>query len=162
MRQFQISENFDIKKGSDIKIVRQQFEKRLGELFDILSIDEDADGQISIQAFSGTKCSAVNSAEMNVKCDLMVEDGKLRFMAGGSVRASRSQVILYTLGLFIVLLIGLLPGSLNTSWEDAGAGDAAIFLIIGGYIVYDIETKLMMTEQLMRDVVAALKTEFVA
>lgn len=162
MRQFQISEHFKVKDGAELSVIKQQLDERIGDLFKIQDLKESNDGRIEFKAYSGAKDALIRHTEMHVKCDMMLEDGVLRIMARGQVKAAFSQTLLYSIGLLFVLLIGLLPGSLNTSWENAGAGDAAIFLIIGGYIVYDIETKLHLAEQLLRDAVDTLRTEFSA
>lgn len=160
MRKFQISDYFKVKEGAELSVIRQQLDERIGDLFKIKDLKESNDGRIEFKAYSGCKGSLIRHTEMHVKCDMVLEDGVLRIMARGEVKTALSQTLLYSFGLLFVLLIGLLPGSLNTSWENAGAGDAAIFLIIGGYIVYDIEAKIHLSEQLLRDVVDTIRTEF--
>lgn len=161
MKHVQYGEAFALKKNVTEDILKAQLKKRLESVFVIRKFKEDGES-VAIDVTSGGPSSFVRHAAISAKVDLMVEDGKARVVVTAAAKPATSLSAFYALGLLIVLLLGLLPGSLNTSWEDAGAADAIVFLVIGAYIVYDIETKLNEGCRLLGDVLRSLQVEFEA
>lgn len=161
MKHIQYGESFALKKNTTEDILKAQLKKRLESVFIIRKLKEDG-GSSTLEITSGGQSSFVRHAAITARVDLMVEDGKARIVVTAAAKPATSLSAFYALGLFIVLMLGLLPGSLNTSWDEAGAADAIIFLVIGAYIVYDIETKLNEACRLLGDVLHSLRVEFEA
>lgn len=159
MKQFQFGESFALKKSITDDVLKAQLKTRLESMFKLSQFKDDGES-VTVCGTSGGKKAWVRHGALSATVDVAIEDGKARFVITGEIKPATSLVVFYSLGLLTVLLIGLLPGSLNTSGENAGAADALVFLVIGAYIVYDIESKLREARRMIEEVIRALRAEF--
>lgn len=77
----------------------------------------------------------------------------------GYTQAAKSLLFCYSFLFFLVLMTGLLPGSVE-SGEGSGAMDALVFLIFGIFIFFDINKRLVEAQEYLKAVLDSLETEF--
>jgi len=91
---------------------------------------------------------------------LLKTDGRYaRLIIDGSAEISAPTKILYTLGVLALLVLGLFPGTINTTGKGS-AVDLMVFLFLGMFILYDVNRKLSEPEQLLDRILRAVATEF--
>lgn len=90
---------------------------------------------------------------------LKTDGQRARVIIGGDVEINATTKIFYVLGLLALLILGLFPGTINTSGQGS-AMDVLVFLFLGAFVLHDINKKLAEPEILLDRVLRAVETEF--
>jgi hypothetical protein len=132
---------------------------RLRRAFVIDSIREDAAGFQMQGSTVGFK-----SLSRHTKVDLNIQIAKTnenaRIIIFGHSHTPLSLLITYSLLFLAVLLVGLLPGSLETGGDTSGPADVLVLTIFGLFIFYDINKKLDVPKESLEAALQSLETEF--
>lgn len=161
MKHIEASKKIELAKVVSTADLKKSLVDYLERTLDIETIS-DGDTQFKIKGTTGspvgiTRHSRIN-LDVNIKCD---EKEKIaRVIISGSARAANSLVILYSFAFFVLLLVGLLPGFIETSAETSSAMDALFFLIFGIFIVFDVNSKLSVTKEHLETALESLDTMF--
>lgn len=153
MKHIESSELITLAKAVETSEVKYSLVERLRGAFHIETVGE------SVENFSLT------AAGKNIPCHcffnvLLKTDGKYaRVIVDGSAEINAPTKILYTLGVLALLVLGLFPGTINTTGHGS-AMDLMVFLFLGIAIIYDMNKKLAEPEALLDRILRALATEF--
>lgn len=93
---------------------------------------------------------------------LKTDASRARVIVSGVATISPYTKIMYALGILALLVLGLFPGTINTSGQGSGATDFLVFLFLGAYVLFDMNKKIAELENLLERVLKALSTEFSA
>ncbi len=139
--------------------LKQALIARLRRAFDVSEVREQDSG-FHIGATTGGPGRAIRHARIDLDVTVEKTGDVARIMANGYAQVAKSLMVSYCFLFFLVLLTGLLPGSVATSGEDSGAMDAMVFLIFGIFIFYDINKKLCDPEDHLQSIMDSLDIEF--
>ncbi len=149
------------KANDDVSMpkLKQSVIEKLRHSFHVETVGEGVE-TFSVNVGGRRKFAGATLCHMTLNMSLAHEKETVRLQMNGRVEVTNSAKMMYALGVLMVLLIGLFPGSIDTS-SDGGPLDALIFLIIGGFIMYDMNQKLAEMESLLADMLDQVETEFV-
>ena len=102
----------------------------------------------------------VRHAQVDVDVRVVKNQEKVRVLVNGYSNVSKSLLVSYTMLFLMVLLAGLLPGSIETNGAESGAMDALVFVFFGIFIFYDINKKMSEPCEQIRAALDSLDTEF--
>ncbi len=133
----------------------------MSRLENVLELQETTPGaeQFHVTGSTGAPVSMTRYAQVDVDVTLAVDESTARIIISGYVRTAPSLMILYGVLFFVLLCVGLLPGFVDTS-IDGDAGDALIFVLIGMFLVYDINRRLTEPEEQMKAALESMNTLF--
>lgn len=83
----------------------------------------------------------------------------LRILISGETRPTRAIIALYALLVFILLLVGAIPGSFDTT-DSGDALDALLILATGIFLMHDISQKLQGSFTMLDQIARATSVEF--
>lgn len=156
-RYFETSTHFPVDSDVTEERLKEDFLNRMQRFSEFSSIGDSAT-LFDVRGTTGVPASLTRHSRIDLQNSIHIQGGVARITVSGYVRHAKSLVVLYFFLFFIALLIGLLPGSIETSLEDSGAIDALVFLILGMYIVYDINRKLSEPQALIAQALNTLET----
>lgn len=161
MKHIEVSKKIQLDKGVTVADLRKALVKYLEKTIEIESFSE-GEARFQITGTTGSPASLTRHVRLNIEAEINYsEDSKIaRIIISGYAQAAKSLIILYSFAFFLLLLVGLLPGFYETSQEESGAVDALFFLIFGIFIVYDVNTKLLMTRDHLETALNSLDTTF--
>lgn len=113
----------------------------------------------------GEENFAITAAGKDVPCTcslnvlMKVEGKRARIIVDGVTGINASTKILYTLGVLALLVLGLFPGTINTTGKGS-AMDFMVFLFLGAFLVLDVNKKLAEPEALIDRILGSVATEF--
>ena len=156
-----ISHSSHFKTQDDLALARikQSILTKMRHSFHVETVGDAVD-TFTITAGGRRKFAGAVVCGMKLHMTIAQDDGCARIQMNGVVDITNSAKLMYCLGVLMVLLIGLFPGSIDTS-SNGGPLDALVFLVIGGFIVCDVTQKLRETETLLANALAQVKTEFI-
>lgn len=102
----------------------------------------------------------IHHARMEIDVKVAKSADTMRIIACGHARVAKSLLVSYTALFLLVLLAGLLPGSIETGGESSTASDALVFIIFGIFIFYDINQKLAEPGRHLEAALKSLDVEF--
>ncbi len=122
----------------------------------------DGIDSFTVKGTTGSPASITRHARIGFDVSIAYneKDKIARIIISGYAKAARSLVVLYSFAFFLLLMVGLLPGFIETSAETSGAIDALFFLIFGIFIVFDVNNKLMTTREYLETALDSLDTTF--
>jgi hypothetical protein len=149
-----------IKLGVDVseEDLKQALITRFRRTFAVDDLREQP-GNIHLSATSGGPGRMMRHARVNLNVTFVKTKDTARVIMYGYTQVAKSLLVSYSVLFFLVLLTGLLPGSVSTS-EDSGAQDALVFLIFGIFIFYDINKRLNDAQDYLKSLLDSLETEF--
>ncbi len=137
--------------GSSVKYSLVQ---RLRAAFHIETVGEGT------ESFSISGTSKATSYVFNLNVMIKSEPNRVRVIVDGGNEVSIATCVFYVLSLLAVLALSLFPG---TS-EDKGAGnvvlEAIFFLVVGGFIISDMNKKFEEPQQMLDRIMKSLEAEF--
>ena len=90
---------------------------------------------------------------------LKAGDKRGRVIIDGGAEINSSTKVFYALGVLALLILGLFPGTINTTGHGS-ALDFLAFLFLGAYVISDINKKLGEPQILIDRILNAIEAEF--
>ena len=159
MKYIEVSKKIRLTKDASEDDLKQALIERFHRAFDIDHVKENGhDFQVS--GTTGGKDSITRHASVNLNVSVKKQNEIVRIMVYGSSKMARSLMISYVALILLILVVGLLPGSIETGGEGSGALDALVFLIFGIFTFYDVNKKVAVPEEYLHTILESLDTEF--
>jgi hypothetical protein len=160
MKHIEVSKKINIQK----KVTQEEFKaaliKRLEKAIEIESIG-DGVNEFKVNGTTGTPTSLTRHAKLNLDINLTYDKDKaVRILISGYSKIARSLILMYSLFFVLLMLAGLLPGSFETSYEQSGAVDALLVLLVVVFTVQDINKKLTEPREYLETALQSLDTTF--
>ncbi|MGB4108105.1 MAG: hypothetical protein WBK55_09985 [Alphaproteobacteria bacterium] len=150
-----------IKLGVEVseEDLKQSLMTRMRRAFAVDELREQPHN-LHISATSGGPGRMMRYARVDLNITVSKTKDTARVIMYGYTQVAKSMLFSYSFLFFLVLMTGLLPGSVATSGEDSGPLDAMVFLIFGIFIFYDINKQLHEAQEQLKAVLDSLETEF--
>lgn len=139
--------------------LKAAFLTRIEKSMDVERATEGAD-EFSLNGTTGSPASLTRHARLDLDVSVKFDGNTARIIVSGYARPARSLAFMYLLLFVVMLLVGLLPGSIETSGDGSGALDALVFVIFGIYITMDINKKLSEPREFLETALESLNTQF--
>lgn len=159
MKHLEVSKKIILTKDVSEDDLKKALQDKLSKAFDIDSLSDDESSLSFYGATSGYD-GITRHAQIKLNIKISKQNEIVRIILTGRSKMARSLLITYSLLTFVILMVGLLPGSIETSAEGSGALDALVFLIFGIFISYDINQKIEEPRSILIDILNGLDTEF--
>ncbi|MFN3700558.1 MAG: hypothetical protein ACK4VI_03440 [Alphaproteobacteria bacterium] len=145
----------DVSEDDLIKVMTE----RLHRAFDVSNIKENDKG-FNLQGTSGGGGKMMRHAAVDLNVQVVKQNEICRIMVCGTSKMSKSLVLVYSTLFFLVMLVGLLPGSIDTNGETSGALDTLVLLIFGIFLFFDVNKKIEEPKDSILSILDSLETEF--
>ena len=159
MKHLEASKKIHLSKKVSVDDLKTALIVGLEKTIDIEKIS-DGNEEFSISGTTGSPASLTRHARLDLDIKIILEDNTARLLISGYSRTARSLMIMYWLLFLLMLVVGLLPGSIETSGDRSGAIDALVFLIFGIFIVMDVNKKLVEPQEFLQSTLESLNTSF--
>ena len=120
----------------------------------------DNEGDFSISGTTGSPASMTRYAKLDLNVVISLDKNVARILISGYSRVAFSMIMLYLFLFSIILLVGLLPGFIETDAENSGAMEALFFLILGIFVMVDVNKKLADPKEDLESALEAADTIF--
>ena len=155
MRYIEASQLISTSAPLDAAAVKYALVERLRDAFHVETVGEGAENFSMTMAGKG----------IPYRCALHVTVStaggqKARIIMGGTATVTPATKISYALGILALLVLGLFPGTINTSGQGSGATDFLVFLFLGAFVLYDTNRKFTEMEDLLDRVLTSVETQF--
>ena len=153
MKHIESSKLINLPGAVEASAIKHSFVERLRGVFHIETVGEGAESFTLTGIGKDIPCNCT----LNV---LLKTDGRYaRLIVDGGAEISATAKMIYTLGILALLVLGLFPGTLNTSGHGT-AVDLMVFLFLGVFIFYDMDKKLAEPGTQLDRILRAVATEF--
>ena len=152
MRHIEVSKKIITSHTVDAAAVKYSLVQKLRNIFHIETVGE------GMESFTITATSKLTSYLFQINVVLKCDSSRARIIIEGKNNIGMPARIFYILSLLLVLALGLFPQVLAPPYGLAI--DAAFFMIVGGFILYDFNRKLDEPQGLIERVLDALEVEF--
>ncbi len=159
MKHIEASKRIRLTRDISESDLKRALTERLKRAFDVENITENDKG-FHIEGTTGGTDSISRHARVDLNVQLYKQNEICRVMIYGYSKMARSLLISYSVLFFVVLMVGLLPGSIETNGADSGAMDAFVLLVFGIFIFYDIDNKIAEPKESLTSILESLETEF--
>lgn len=159
MKHLAVSRKIDLKRKATAKDIRDFFVESLERTVEVRSIT-DGDEDFSLQGTTGSPASMTRYAKLDLNVKIKMDKDAARIIISGYSRVAISLVVLYLFLFSIILLVGLLPGFIETDAEKSNALDALFFLILGIFVIIDVNKKLSDPKDDLEAVLESINTTF--
>ncbi len=159
MKYLEVSKKINLTEAVSQEQLKQALIARLRRAFDVSDLREQ-EGSFHLRATTGGPARVMRHARVDLDVTVTKTKDAARVMVNGYSQVARSLIVSYCFLFLLVLLTGLLPGSISTSGEDSGAMDAMVFLVFGIFIFYDISKKLCEPKDHLQAILDSLATEY--
>ena len=159
MKYMEVSQKINLTRDADVSQIKESLLVRLRRAFDVENLKETEEG-FHIDGATGGPDSITRHARASLDVKIEQQGEHVRVLVHGHTRMARSLLILYTGMFFFLLVLGLAPGSIETSYETSGAMDALVFLLFGVLIFYDLDKKMLEPKEHIQDMLQSLGVEF--
>lgn len=159
MKHLAASRKIELKKEATLGQIRELLIERLEKTVDITHITE-GDTEFTISGTTGSPASMTRFAKLDLNITIKMEKDVARILISGYSRVAFSMVLLYMFLFGIILLVGLLPGFVSTNAESSSALDALFFLILGIFVMYDVNKKLADPKENLEAALESIDTTF--
>jgi hypothetical protein len=153
MKHIEASQLIRLTKEIDAGSIKYSLVERLRGAFHVETVGEGVENFVMTAEGKYVPCTCSFSVL------LKTEDQRARIIIDGSASICGSTKILYTLGFLALLVLGLFPGTINTTGMG-GAIDFMVFLFLGAFLVLDLNKKLSEPQELIDRILKAVDTEF--
>ena len=153
MKHIESSKLINLSGTVETAAIKNSLVERMRNIFHVETVGE------------GTEKFTLTAIGKNIPCHcvfnvvLKTDEKHARLIVDGGAEITAAAKILYTLGVLALLVLGLFPGTINTTGHGS-ATDLMVFLFLGIFILYDMNKKLAEPEQLLDRVIHAVATEF--
>lgn len=159
MKHIEVSKKINLARKATVEELRAALLARLEKTIDIDKIS-NAMGGFSITGTTGSPAGLTRHARVSLDIDIKFDANTARILITGYSRAARSLISMYGILFLLMLVVGLLPGSIETGGSHSGALDALVFLIFGIFIVIDINRKIDEPKHLLETALESLDTSY--
>ena len=159
MKHIEASKRIRLTRDVSESDLKRSLTERLKRAFDIENITENDKG-LHIEGTTGGADSISRHARVDLNVQLSKHNEICRVMIHGHSKMARSLIISYCVLFFVVLLVGLLPGSIDTNGTESSAMDAFVLLVFGIFIFFDVNNKITEPKESLADILDSLETEF--
>lgn len=159
MKHLVASRKIELKKETTLQEIRALFIERLEKTIEISNIT-DGDTEFTISGTTGSPASMTRFAKLDLNVTINMDKDAARILISGYARVAFSMILLYMFLFGIILLVGLLPGFVSTNAESSSALDALFFLILGIFVMYDVNKKLSDPKENLDAILESLETTF--
>lgn len=159
MKHIEVSRKIDLSRDVAAADLKKTLLERLEKAMDVETVTDGA-SHFTLTGTTGAPAGITRHARLDLDVEIMSDAKAARVIVAGYSRMARSQAILYTLAFFLVLLTGLLPGFIDTGYEDSDAGDMLVLLILGIYMVVDVNRKLAEPREFLEATLQSLATTY--
>ncbi len=159
MMYIEVSKKINLTKEATDKELKEALLNRLRRAFDVKALEDKKSGFSLIGSTSGYM-GMTHHARADLDVSVVKSQQTVRVIVTGYAKMAKSLMVTYTVLFFLILLAGLLPGSIETSAETSGAMDALVFLIFGIFTYYDINRKMHEPKEFIQAALDSLDTEF--
>ncbi len=159
MKHIEASKRIKLTRDVNEDELKRAITERLKRAFDIENIVENDKG-FHIDGTTGGADNITRHARVDLNVQVVKQNEICRIMIYGYSKMARSLLITYSVLFFLVLLVGLLPGSIETSGETSGAMDTLVLMLFGLFIFYDINKKIDEPKENLVSILNSLETEF--
>ncbi|MCB9987884.1 MAG: hypothetical protein H6868_00965 [Rhodospirillales bacterium] len=159
MKHIEVSKKINLSQKIEADSLKEILIERLAHALDIEVVSGEG-AQFKLTGTTGSPAGIARHARLDLDVSVKLDDAVARIIISGFARPARSLTLLYSTLFFFLLLVGLLPGFVETSAENSGPVDALVFLIFGIYIVMDVNKKLSEPKELLESALESLDTTF--
>lgn len=153
MRYIEASRMITLANPAESYAVRQWLVERLRGPFHLETVGE------GVENFRIDMTGKFISCRCLLDVILKTDGQRARIAISGVATISASAKIAYSLGIMALLVLGLFPGTINTTGKGT-AIDFLVFLFIGIFILYDIGKKLAEPEAILDRILGSVAAEF--
>lgn len=159
MRHIEVSKKINLARKVTAEELRTALVERLEKIIDIEKLSTGMN-TFSLSGTTGSPAGLTRHARLDLDVDIKFDANTSRILISGYSRTARSLMVIYWFLFILMLLVGLLPGSIETGGDHSGAIDALVFLIFGIFIVMDVNRKLEEPAQLLETALESLNTTY--
>lgn len=159
MKHIEVSRKIVLQRPASPVDFKQALIERLEKAIQLSHIGE-GENKFRLTGTTGSPASLTRSANVDLDVDITFDAQDVRVIITGYTRAARSLSVLYWAMFFLVLLVGLLPGSIETSADTSDSMDVLVLLIFGIYIVSDVNKKLSEPREYLQTALDSLETTY--
>lgn len=158
MKQIEVSRRFKLTREVSAEELKSALIESLRRSFDVEKTEDNGE-KIMVEATTGGRDSINRHARVKLDIRVIKQQEYARFIVTGTSGMARSLMIGYVGVFILVLLAGLLPGSIETN-IDSNASDTLVLMLFGIFIFYDINNKVGEPIQYLDSILQSLETEF--
>lgn len=159
MKPIEVSRKIVLQRPVSADDLKRRFVERLEKTIEIDSLGEGLD-KFRITGTTGSPASLTRNARLDLDVEIILDGNVARVIVSGYSRPARSLSLLYWVMFFVVLLVGLLPGSIETSADTSDSMDVLVLLIFGMFIVFDVNKKLSEPHDFIKAALGSLETTY--
>lgn len=159
MKHLTVSRKIDLKRKATAKDIREALLEGLEKTVEIRSMS-DGNEEFTLQGTTGSPASMTRHAKLDLNVRIDMDKDAARILISGYSRVAISMIVLYLFLFSIILLVGLLPGFIETDAEKSNALDALFFLILGIFVMVDVNKKLADPRDDLEAVLESIDTTF--
>lgn len=159
MKHIEASKRIKLTRDVSEDDLKRALTERLKRAFDVESVVENDKG-FHVSGTTGGLDNITRHARVDLNVQLSKQNEMCRIIIYGYSKMARSLLITYSVLFLIVLLLGLLPGSIETSGEDSGAMDTFVLMVFGIFIFFDVNKKIEEPKESLVSILDSLDTEF--
>lgn len=159
MKYIEVAQKITLAESGSGPAMQEGLLEHLRRAFDIDVLTEKDSG-FYFEGTTGGHESLTRHARVCADVHIKTDKKTSRIIISGYSKPAISLTILYSFLFFVLLLLGLAPGSIETGYDTSGPGDALVFLIFGIFIFYDIKAKLAEPAEHFKSVLEALDVAY--
>lgn len=159
MKYIEVAKKIKLTRDVSERDVKQELLDKLQLSFDVKNLKE-MDHGFQIDVETGSKGQVIKHSLSTLNVNVTKTKDIVRIIIRGNSKVSPSLILWYSALFFLILLLGLLPGSIETSADKSGALDVLVFLVFGIFTFYDIDKKLNEIKNYLETTLESLNVEF--
>ena len=159
MKHIEVSRKIMLTRAASADDVKRRLVERLEKTIEIDSLGEGVD-KFRVTGTTGSPASLTRNARLDLDVEITLDGNIARIVISGFSRPAKSLSYLYWIMFFLVLLVGLLPGSIETSADTSDSMDVMVLLVFGMFIVFDVNKKMAEPREFLDTALSSLETTF--
>lgn len=159
MKHIEVSKKILLGRKTSAEELKASLVTRLEKTIDIEKIT-DGVNEFSVVGTTGSPAGLTRHARVDLDVSIVFDANVARIMISGYARTARSLMVMYWVLFILMLVVGLLPGSIETGGDRSGAIDALVFVIFGIFIVMDVNKKLTEPQEALETALESLNTRY--
>ena len=159
MKHIEVSRKITLTRPASADDVKRRLIERLEKTIEIDSLGEGLD-KFRVTGTTGSPASLTRNARLDLDVEITLDGNVARIVISGYSRPAKSLSYLYWAMFFVVLLVGLLPGSIETSADTSDSMDVMVLLVFGIFIVFDVNKKMAEPREFLDTALSSLETTF--
>ena len=159
MKHIEVSKKITLTRDVNPEMLKETLIERLEKALEIETLSGDV-SRLRVTGTTGSPSGIARHSYLDINVTMAFENGTARIIVDGFARPARSLTFLYLILFFFLLLVGLLPGFIETNADKSSAIDALFFLILGVYLIMDVNKKLDEPREILEAALESLNTTF--